>query len=299
MPSPKTGSVTGSPGVVGDPHAQRLAGDHCLPRPAVHVQELDIRNDDLVASLAGRLRHGGRVARLAAGRRALGQVHLAQVGAGHRSGRAGLPEPAVVQPGGGVAQALHQRHAVGDEHDRHPAAAQLVQVVEAAALELLVAHRDDLVDDQDLRVEVDRDGEAEPDIHPAGVDLDRSVDEVAQPGEVDDAVHRRGDLTPAHAEDRAVEVDIFPAGQLRVEACAQLEHGGDPAACGDGAEGGSVDACDQLEQRRLAGAVVSDQPVRSALGISSDTSRSAQKSSCRLRRRRTVTTSLRLVRRSR
>ncbi len=44
------------------------------------------------------------------------------------------------------------------------------EVVEAPALELLVAHRDDLVDDEDLRVDVDGDGEAEPHVHAARVD---------------------------------------------------------------------------------------------------------------------------------
>ena len=76
-------------------------------------------------------------------------------------------------------------------------------MIEALALELLIADGDDLVDDQDLRFERYGDREAETDEHPAGVDLDRRIDEVADPGEVDDAVHRGIDLTAGHAQDTA------------------------------------------------------------------------------------------------
>ena len=39
----------------------------------------------------------------------------------------------------------------------------------------------------------------------------------------------RVDLGSAHAEDRAVQVDVLPAGQLGMEAGADLEQRADPA----------------------------------------------------------------------
>jgi hypothetical protein len=46
--------------------------------------------------------------------------------------------------------------------------------------ERLVADREHLVDQQELRIGVDRDRETEPDVHPRRVVLDRLVEEVAE-----------------------------------------------------------------------------------------------------------------------
>ncbi len=59
---------------------------------------------------------------------------------------------------------------------------------DAPLLELRVADAEDFVDDQHVRVEVRRDREAEPRVHPRRVALDRRVDELADAGEVDDLV---------------------------------------------------------------------------------------------------------------
>jgi hypothetical protein len=148
---------------------------------------------------------------------------------------------------------------VGDQHDRHALAAELVEVVEAAPLELLVADRDDLVHDQDLRVQVHRDREAQPDVHARRVDLDRGVDELLEPAEGDDLVHRGVDLLAGHAQDRAVEIDVVAPGHLGVEAGTEFQHRGDAAVRDDRAVGRPVDTGDQLEQGRLARTVVPDE----------------------------------------
>ena len=124
----------------------------------------------------------------------LGQVHLLQVAAGDVDGVAVLADLAVLQPDGPVAQRLHLAQAVGHQHDGDALAAQLVDVVEAAALEALVADRDHLVEQEDLRVHVDGDREPEPHLHAAGVDAHGRVDELADVGEVDDVVDPALDL---------------------------------------------------------------------------------------------------------
>ena len=48
-------------------------------------------------------------------------------------------------------------------------------------------------------------------------------------GEGDDLVELASDLGPRHAEDRAVEEDVLAAGELRVEAGADLEQARDAA----------------------------------------------------------------------
>ena len=86
--------------------------------------------------------------------------------------------------------------------DRAARLAEILHPAEAAALELGVADGEHLVDEQDLRLEVRRDGEGEPHVHAARVALHRRVDELLDLGELDDLVELARDLAPLHAEDR-------------------------------------------------------------------------------------------------
>ena len=72
---------------------------------------------------------------------------------------------------------------VGDDHDRAALGLEGLDLVDALPLEGLVADGEDLVDEEDLRVDVDGHGEAEPDVHARRVVLDRRVDELLQLGE--------------------------------------------------------------------------------------------------------------------
>ena len=77
-------------------------------------------------------------------------------------------------------------------------------------------------------------------------------------GEVDDLVELPVDLRLAHAEDRAVQVDVLPAGQLGVEARADLEQRADAPVDLGAAVRRLGDPREHLEQRALAGAVAAD-----------------------------------------
>ena len=120
--------------------------------------------------------------------------------------------------------------AVADEHDRAAVAPELVDLLRAAPLEALVADGEHLVDEQDLRLDVGGDGEAEPHEHARRVVLDRRVDELLEPGELDDVVEAGGDLLLRQPEDGAVEEDVLAAAELGMEAGAELEQGRDPTA---------------------------------------------------------------------
>ena len=141
--------------------------------------------------------------------------------------------------------------------------------------------REHLVDDQDLGLEVRGDGEREADVHPARVPLDRRVDEPLDLGELDDLVELRVDLAPPHAEDRAVQVDVLAAGQLGVEAGADLEQRAD-AAAHHGSPLGRVG-----DRERIFSSVVLPAPFRPTIpttspsSTSKETSRSAQSSRSR------------------
>ena len=102
--------------------------------------------------------------------------------------------------------------------------------------------------------------ESQLDVHTAGIPLDRGVDEIAHLGKFDDLVHLGVDLGAGHAQDGAVEVDIFPAGHLGMEAGAHLQHGSHPAIDVDVALGGRGDVGEQFEQGGFAGAVGADDP---------------------------------------
>jgi hypothetical protein len=72
---------------------------------------------------------------------------------------------AVVQHRGAVADLDHGVERVGHEHDGPPLALERPDAVEALGLEGLVPHREHLVDQQDVGLDVHRHGEPQPDQH--------------------------------------------------------------------------------------------------------------------------------------
>ena len=82
----------------------------------------------------------------------LHRVDAAQVARDHLRHRALGGDLAVLDEDHSVAQPLHPREVVADEHDRPPLFdRELADLVHALALERRIADREDLVDEQDLR----------------------------------------------------------------------------------------------------------------------------------------------------
>ena len=100
--------------------------------------------------------------------------------------------------------------------------------------------------------------ESQADIHARGVALDRRIEKSLDLGKGDDLVEFPADLGPRHAEDRAVQKDVFAAGQLRMKSGADFEQAGDAALDRDAALGRLGDARQDLQQGRFAGAVAAD-----------------------------------------
>ena len=124
----------------------------------------------------------------------------------------------VLQQHRAIAEPLDRRRVVRDEHDRAAALLELEDLAEALALERLVADGEHLVEQQDVGLDVRRDREAEPHVHPRRVRAHRQVDEVLEPGERDDLVELLANRGAPEPVDRAVEVDVLAAGQVGMEA---------------------------------------------------------------------------------
>ena len=157
---------------------------------------------------------------------------------------------------------------------------------EALLLKGAVADGEHFVDDQDLRLEVRGDGEGQPHIHAAGVALDRRIDEFFDPGKSRRSRRTCASISrAAHAEDRAVQIDVFAAGQLGVKAGADFQQAGHAALDQRAAFGRLGDPREDLEQRRFAGAVASDDADDLAVAESRNSRRAAPRfpRGCRLR----------------
>ncbi len=95
-----------------------------------------------------------------------------------------------------------------DEDDRPALGLEPPDPVETLALERLVADGEHLIDEQDLRIGVDGDGEGEPDVHAGRIEFHLSVDEFVDAGEIDDRIEVPFGLLSGEAEDRPVEKDV-------------------------------------------------------------------------------------------
>jgi hypothetical protein len=157
-----------------------------------------------------------------------------------------------------MTEARDRSHVVRDEDDRPPLLAHPVEHVEALLLEGGVADREHLVDQQDVGVDLDRDREGQPYVHPRGVVLQLEVLELLELGELDHALVARAGLLRGEAEHDAVQRDVLVGGQVRVEADSQLDERGHPPVAPDAALIDPVDPGQALQQRALAAAVAPD-----------------------------------------
>jgi hypothetical protein len=130
----------------------------------------------------------------------------------------------------------------------------------ALLLKGLVPDRKHLVEQQQVGVDVHRDREPEPHVHPRRVRAHGDVGEGLELGEAQDLLDVLVDVAALEAVDRRVEVDVLAPRELRVEAGADLDQRADASADRKRAGRRREDPRDQLEQRRLARAVPPDDP---------------------------------------
>ena len=88
----------------------------------------------------------------------------------------------------------------------------LVHLTKAFFLKLGVAHGENFIDHQNLRLQVRCDRKGQPDIHAAAVTLHRCIKKLFDLRECNDLIELLLDLRARHSKDRAVQKDIFAAG---------------------------------------------------------------------------------------
>ena len=147
---------------------------------------------------------------------------------------------------------------VRDEDERRALAEHVAHPLEAPLLERCVADREHLVDQQHVRLEVRRDGEAEAHLHPGRIELDLRSMASRVPANSTISSKRSRDLAAREPEERPVRIDVLAAGELggcpRAPRSAR-RHGPRRRLARPSGTGRRQD----LEQGRLPGAVCADQ----------------------------------------
>ena len=167
-----------------------------------------------------------------------------------------------------------------------PALRHFTHFPEAFLLKRQVADGEHFVHEQDFRLEVRGDGKRQAHLHSRAVMLQRRVDEIGDFGKGDDLVEFAVDFLLAHAENRAVQIRIFAAGQLGVKARADFQQAAHAAANFSLAFGGLRDAGKNLQQRGFSGAVAADQADDFALAAIQTKRRAAPRCGADRRRNR-------------
>ncbi len=167
--------------------------------------------------------------------------------------------PTAVDPDESIAETRGGVDVMGDEQECGAACrAHLPHALVALVGEVAVTDTQQLVDDQDLRLEHGRGGEHQPRRHARRIGLHRLVDEALKFGELDDIVEQFVGPTSDDAEMSEARVDVLPTGEVGMEPGSDLEQGADHAVDRHGSLRRSERAGDQLEKRALAGAVATD-----------------------------------------
>src|SRR5256885_13386320 len=91
------------------------------------------------------------------------------------------------------AEESNRMQKMADKHDCRPGCLQLAHALDALELERHVANSKDLVDEEDVRIDVNRGCEPEPHVLARRIELDRCVDELLEFSERDDLVEALSD----------------------------------------------------------------------------------------------------------
>ena len=133
--------------------------------------------------------------------------------------------------------------------------AQLLNLRNTLLLERLIAHRKNLIHQEDIRVRMHRNREGQTQVHTRRVELHLGIDKVVNLSEIHNRIEGSLNLILGHTQNRAVEVHVIAAGQIRVETSAHLNQTRNIAASENLTLIGAHHARNHLQQRGLTRAV--------------------------------------------
>src|SRR6185437_13982430 len=129
-------------------------------------------------------------------------------------------------------------------------------------LEVIVAHAEDLIHDQNFGIHVRRNGKAKARIHSGRIPFHRRIKKLFQLGEGHNLVKLLRDLGALHPKNGAVEINIFAPGQIRMESRAQFDQSAVPSIDLNTALVRLEDAAQEFQGSAFAGAVGPDDSQR-------------------------------------
>ncbi len=138
-----------------------------------------------------------------------------------------------------------------DEKNGCPLALKLFEPSKALPLKFFITDCQRLVHDQNIRVYHGLDGEGQAHDHAAGIHLYRLLDEFTNVSKPVNIVKPAVDLFLRQAQDGSVQIDIFTAGKLRIEAGAQFQKRGDTTLRRHCPLGGTQCAANDLQEGRF------------------------------------------------
>src|SRR5882672_6330701 len=103
-----------------------------------------------------------------------------------------------------------------------------------------------------------RDRKPQTQVHAAGISLSRRIEKPRHLGEGHNLVELTRDLIAIHSQDRAVQVNVFTARQIRMKTCSHPQQTAGTAKQVGFTRRWSGDSRQNSKQRRLAGAVAAD-----------------------------------------
>ena len=157
-----------------------------------------------------------------------------------------------------MSEGAHRFLIVGDEEERSAVGDQFFDLLKTSLLKKGIADREGFIDDQNIRLDLHLHGERQAHEHAAGIAFDRLIDELIDVGEGRDRLEPVVDFFPGQAEQRAVQIDVFPSGEFGIEPGTEFQQRRSPAVDFDVAAGRLEGAGDQLQQRAFAAAVAAD-----------------------------------------
>lgn len=154
---------------------------------------------------------------------------------------------------------------MGHDNNGRAAAHHLLDAGFALLLEMEVSHRKDLVHDEDIRMRDGGNGKGHARHHARGIVFHGNIQKILHFGKFHDLIELFMHHFAREAEHRAVQEDVFPRGEVHIEACAELDEGRDGAVYLHRSLRRLEDAGNHLEKGALARPVEADDPKNVSL----------------------------------